>query len=132
MLESLHIAAVFERAAEFDVISNQFDFLPLTYSRLVRTPVVTTIHGLSSERIVPVFLAYDDLAHYVAISAADRHPDLTYAATIHHGISLAQFTFQPGRSRWPTRRASRCGSPASSRTRTTSTAWSDPIWEVRR
>ena len=27
---------------------NQFDFLPLTYSRLVSTPVVTTIHGFSS------------------------------------------------------------------------------------
>src|SRR4051794_32084570 len=39
--EGLHIAAAFERAAEFDVISNQFDFLPLTYSRLVRTPVIT-------------------------------------------------------------------------------------------
>jgi len=43
--EALHIAGVFERAAEFDLISNQFDFLPLTYSRLVHTPVVTTIHG---------------------------------------------------------------------------------------
>jgi glycosyltransferase involved in cell wall biosynthesis len=30
----------------------------------------------------------------VAISDADRHPDLTYAATIHHGIDLAGFTFQ--------------------------------------
>jgi glycosyltransferase involved in cell wall biosynthesis len=90
-----HIAAVFERAAEFDVISNQFDFLPLTYSRLVPTPVVTTIHGFSSERILPVFRAYNDIASYVAISDADRHPTLTYAATIHHGIDLSRFTFRP-------------------------------------
>ena len=33
--------------------------------------------------------------HYVAISDADRHPDLGYAATIHHGIDLARFTFRP-------------------------------------
>lgn len=92
--ESLHIAAAFERAGEFDVLSNQFDFLPLTYSRLVSTPVVTTIHGFSSERIVPVYRAYDDIAHYVAISDADRHPDLTYDATIHHGIDLSPFTFR--------------------------------------
>jgi glycosyltransferase involved in cell wall biosynthesis len=91
----LHIAAAFERASELDVLSNQFDFLPLTYSRLVSTPVVTTIHGFSSEQIVPVFRAYDDIAHYVAISDADRHPDLTYDATIHHGIDLASFTFRP-------------------------------------
>jgi len=64
----------------------------------VSTPVVTTIHGFSSERIVPVYRAYDDIGHYVAISDADRHPDLTYAATIHHGIDLSPFTFrdQPG------------------------------------
>lgn len=96
--EGLHNAAAFERAHEFDVMSNHFDFLPLTYSRLVSTPVVTTIHGFSSERILPVYRAYDDIAHYVAISDADRHPDLTYDATIHHGIDLSPFTFrdQPG------------------------------------
>ena len=31
--ECLHISEVFERASEFDVIHNSFDFLPLTYSR---------------------------------------------------------------------------------------------------
>jgi glycosyltransferase involved in cell wall biosynthesis len=92
--ESLHIAAAFERAADFDLLHNHFDFLPLTYSRLVRTPLVTTIHGFSSEQILPVFRAYNDTGHYVAISDADRHPDLTYAATIHHGIPLAEFTFR--------------------------------------
>lgn len=94
--EALHIAAVFERAGEFDVISNQFDFLPLVFSRLVSTPVVTTIHGFSSERIVPVYRAYDDVVRYVAISDADRHPDLHYAATIHHGIDVTQFTAGAG------------------------------------
>ena len=93
--ECLHIAAAFEQADEFDVLANHFDFLPLSYSRLVRTPMVTTIHGFSSERIVPVFRAYDDIAHYVAISDADRHPDLHYAATIHHGIDVGSFSFAP-------------------------------------
>lgn len=93
--EHLHIAAAFERAGEFDVISNHFDFAPLTYSRLVATPVVTTIHGFSSEAIVPVYRAYDDVGRYVAISDADRHRDLTYEATIHHGIELDRFTFSP-------------------------------------
>jgi glycosyltransferase involved in cell wall biosynthesis len=94
--EALHIASLFERAAEYDVISNQFDFLPLVFSRLVSTPVVTTIHGFSSDRILPVFREYDDVAHYVSISDADRCPDLTYAATIHHGIDVDQFTLGEG------------------------------------
>ncbi|HEX7167774.1 MAG TPA: glycosyltransferase family 4 protein [Acidimicrobiales bacterium] len=89
--ECLHISHVFERSADFDVIHNGFDFLPLTYSRLVTTPVVTTIHGFSSERIVAVYAKYNSANTYVAISDADRHPSLDYAATIHHGIDTDAF-----------------------------------------
>lgn len=92
--EGLHIAAAFERADEFDLLHNHFDFLPLTYSRLVRTPMVTTIHGFSSERIVPVYRAYNDIGRYVSISNANRHPDLDYVATVYHGIPLEEFTFR--------------------------------------
>ena len=94
--ESLHISAVFERAGEFDLIHNSFDFLPLTYSGLVDTPVVTTIHGFSSERIVPVFEKYNGDGHYVAISDADRHEQLDYIATIHHGIDMTGFELGAG------------------------------------
>jgi glycosyltransferase involved in cell wall biosynthesis len=87
----MHIAEVFEHAADFDVIHNSFDFLPLTYSGLVDTPVVTTIHGFSSPDIVPVYERYDATTAYVAISDADRHPRLHYAATIHHGIDTGAF-----------------------------------------
>jgi glycosyltransferase involved in cell wall biosynthesis len=93
--ECLHIASVFERADEFDIIHNGFDFLPLTYSDLVGTPVVTTIHGFSSPRIVRVYERYDATTDYVAISDADRHPRLNYAATIHHGIDTASFGVDP-------------------------------------
>jgi len=89
--EALHIAMVFERADEFDLIHNNLDFLPLTYSGMVETPVVTTIHGFSSERIVPVFERYNARGYYVAISDADRHEKLDYAATIHHGIEMRRF-----------------------------------------
>jgi glycosyltransferase involved in cell wall biosynthesis len=94
--EALHIAAVFERADEFDVIHNGFDFLPLSFSRLVATPVVTTIHGFSSQRIVRVFERYNDVGNYVAISDADRHANLDYAATIHHGIDMGEFELGRG------------------------------------
>jgi glycosyltransferase involved in cell wall biosynthesis len=91
--ECLHISEIFERAAEFDIIHNHFDFLPLTYSRLIETPVVTTIHGFSSSKIVPVFKKYNAGSHYVAISESDKSPELDYIATIHHGIDVAQFPF---------------------------------------
>ncbi|MEA3214519.1 MAG: hypothetical protein QOJ19_675 [Acidimicrobiia bacterium] len=91
--EALHVATVFEQADRFDLIHNSFDFLPLAFSRLVDTPMVTTIHGFSSERIVPVYRCYNDRSAYIAISDSDRHPDLSYLATIHHGIDLSRFTF---------------------------------------
>ncbi|WP_085808585.1 glycosyltransferase family 4 protein [Sphingomonas sp. TZW2008] len=91
--EALHIAHCIERAGEFDLIHNQADFMPLAWSRLIDTPMLTTIHGFSSERIVPVYQRYDDNTHYVSISDADRHASLSYAATIHHGIPLDDFPF---------------------------------------
>jgi glycosyltransferase involved in cell wall biosynthesis len=94
--EALHFGTAFERAGEFDLIHNSADFPPLSYSGLVGTPVVTTIHGFSSERIVPVYERYDGRVHYVAISDADRHPKLHYAATIHHGIDMGAFELGDG------------------------------------
>ena len=96
--EALHIAHCFERAGEFDLIHNQADFMPLIVSRMVDTPIVTTIHGFSSPNILPAFQRYSDRSAYVAISDADRDPSLTYAATIHHGISIDEFPFDPAGS----------------------------------
>lgn len=91
--EFRHLAHLFERAGEFDLIHNQADFPAHAFSHLVDTPMVTTIHGFSSERILPMYKPYEDRVHYVAISDADRSPELRYAATIHHGIVLDEFPF---------------------------------------
>ncbi len=91
--EYAHLAHVFERAGEFDLIHNQADFPAHAFSGLVSTPMVTTIHGFSSDRILPMYKPYENRVHYVAISDADRHPGLKYAATIHHGIQVADFPF---------------------------------------
>lgn len=91
--ECLHISEVMEAAGEFDIIHNHFDFLPLTYSRLISTPMVTTVHGFSSPRIIPVYKKYDETCHYVSISNADRSPQLNYIATVYNGIDTSQFDF---------------------------------------
>ncbi len=93
--ESLHISELFEHADAYDMIHNHFDFLPLTYTGLTTTPVVTTIHGFSSPGILPVYKKYNGKVFYVSISDADRAPDLDYIKTIHHGIDIKQFDFQP-------------------------------------
>jgi glycosyltransferase involved in cell wall biosynthesis len=58
---------------------------------LVRTPVLTTIHGFSSPKILPVYEKYNDQTSYVSISDPDRSERLRYVRTIHHGIELEQF-----------------------------------------
>jgi glycosyltransferase involved in cell wall biosynthesis len=88
--EYLHISSVFESASEFDLIHSHYDFMALTYSRLVKTPVLTTIHGFSSPKIMPVYQKYRD-GYFVSISDSDRAPGLNYLATVYNGIDLSLY-----------------------------------------
>ena len=63
------------------------------YTRLVKTPVLTTIHGFSSPRILPVYEKYRD-GYFVSISNSDRAPGLNYLATVYNGIDLSLYPFQ--------------------------------------
>jgi glycosyltransferase involved in cell wall biosynthesis len=88
--EYLHISEVFEHAQEFDLIHSHYDFMALAYTRLVKTPVLTTIHGFSSPQIMPVYEKYRD-GYFVSISDSDRAPGLNYLATVYNGIDLALY-----------------------------------------
>lgn len=91
--ECLHISHLMEQSGQFDIIHNHFDFLPLTYSRLIQCPMVTTIHGFSSPKIIPVYKQFNDINYYVSISNADRNAALKYIATVYNGIDKRQFDF---------------------------------------
>ena len=94
--EHLHIPEAFERAAEFDLIHSHCDFMALVYTRLVKTPVLTTIQGFSSPQIMPVYEKYRD-GYFVSISDADRHPELNYVATVYNGIDSTLYRLQEQR-----------------------------------
>ena len=98
--ECLHISHLMEQAHQFDIIHNNFDFLPLSYSRLIKTPMVTTIHGFSSPKIIPVYKKYNNTSYYVSISNSDRSPELSYSATVYNGIDTREFSYnaEPGES----------------------------------
>src|SRR5438093_1977885 len=91
--EYLHISEAFEHAAEFDLVHSHYDFMALTHIRLVKTPVLTTIHGFSSPRIMPVYEKYRD-GYFVSISDSDRAPGLNYLATVYNGIDLSLYPLQ--------------------------------------
>jgi len=91
--EYLHISEAFEHAAEFDLIHSHYDFMALSYSRLVKTPVLTTVHGFSSPRIMPVYEKYRG-GYFVSVSNSDRAPGLNYVATVYNGIDLSLYPLQ--------------------------------------
>ncbi len=91
----LHISEIFERADDFDIIHNHFDFTPLTFSKLTKTPILTTIHGFSSPEIYPIYEKYNENTHYVSISDSDRHEKLDYVDTVHNGINIDEFNYNP-------------------------------------
>jgi len=94
--EYLHISEAFEHAGEFDLLHSHYDFMALTYTHLVKTPVLTTIHGFSSAKIMPVYQKYRD-GYFVSISDSDRAAGLNYLATVYNGIDLSLYPLQePG------------------------------------
>ncbi|MFA5504293.1 MAG: glycosyltransferase family 4 protein [Vulcanimicrobiota bacterium] len=91
--EYLHLSNCFEQSDRFDLIHSHYDFMALAYSHLVSTPVLTTIHGFSSPRIMPMYRKYRE-GHFVSISESDRCPDLNYLGTVYNGIDCSLYPFQ--------------------------------------
>lgn len=92
VVECLQISEVMEHADRFDLIHNNYDFLPLTYTRLIDTPMLTTIHGFSSDNIRRVYRKYKHDSYYTSISDSDRDAELSYLATVYNGIDLSNLT----------------------------------------
>lgn len=94
--EYLHLSEMFEHAADFDLIHSHYDFMALSFSRLTPTPVLTTIHGFSSPKIMPVYEKYQD-GNFVSISESDRAEGLNYLATVYNGIDLPLYPIASAR-----------------------------------
>jgi glycosyltransferase involved in cell wall biosynthesis len=92
VVECLQISEMMENAGQFDLIHNNYDFIPLTYTRLIDTPMLTTIHGFSSDNIRRVYRKYKHDSYYTSISDSDRDAELPYLATVYNGIDLLNLT----------------------------------------
>ena len=95
----MEMAQVFERARDFDVIHAHVGYLAFPFARFTRGPSLHTLHGrLDLPGIYPVFRHFRD-EPLVSISHAQRLPlkglGVTWAATVHHGLPLADYPFSP-------------------------------------
>src|SRR6185437_973576 len=88
--QMLELGRVFERAEEFDVIHSHVDFFTFPFTRLVRTPVLTTMHGRLDLPTLPlIFDAYPD----AAVNSISRHqqrplPQARWVGNVYNGIDL--------------------------------------------
>jgi glycosyltransferase involved in cell wall biosynthesis len=83
-------------ASEYDIIHNHVDYFALPYSRLIRTPMVTTLHGrLDFPEVQAVYADFPEV-RLVSISDAQREPmpGARWMATVYNGIHLNHFTFR--------------------------------------
>lgn len=93
---ALHIGELWKRAGEFDLIHNHLDWKPMTYALATQSPpLLTTIHGFSSPRILGAYYACAERSFFCSISNADRDPGLSYLGTTYNGIDPSEFTFNP-------------------------------------
>ena len=91
----LHIASLFARAGEFDLIHNHLDWKPLLYALATSgPPLVTTVHGFSSPHILGAYYAGAARSFFCSISDADRDPGLAYLATTYNGVDPSAWTFR--------------------------------------
>ncbi len=93
---------VYAQAERFDVIHNHLGPMALPFAHQSGTPTLTTLHGPFLETTLIQCLEkqqYQTYAHlpYVSISDNQRQgcPQLNYVQTIHHGLDLSQYPYQP-------------------------------------
>jgi len=94
--EMLQLSKVYEKAGDFDIIHSHVGCAALSYSRLVKTPTVHTLHGIFTPANEKMF-SYARTQPYVSISNSQREDrlNLNYVATVYNGIDPATYEFHP-------------------------------------
>lgn len=90
--QMVQLGRVFEHADAFDIIHSHVDFFTFPFTRFVRTPVLTTMHGRLDLPTLPlIFAAYPD----AAVNSISRHqqrplPQARWVGNVYNGIDLRQ------------------------------------------
>jgi len=80
----LAMADLFERGEQYELIHNHCGFLPLTYSELTSTPMLTSIYSPVPPDELTIYKKYNHRTFYVTSSQSLRNPELDYIANIDH------------------------------------------------
>jgi len=105
---SVTVGKLLRQHDDFDVVHSHLDYFGFSLARQASVPVLTTLYGrLDLPELQPVFREFSDVP-LVSISDAQRGPvpSANFVATIHHGVDLNEFTFNPRPGSRPACRAS--------------------------
>ena len=88
--EERHLSIAMEaaRSGAFDVVHSHLHVHGLIFSRLISTPILTTLHGVAWDPAThPLLLQYAEMP-FVSLSNSERGflPELNYVATIPNGV----------------------------------------------
>jgi glycosyltransferase involved in cell wall biosynthesis len=94
--EMLQLSKVYEKAGEFDIIHSHVGCAALSYSHLVKTPTVHTLHGIFTRDNEKMY-SYARNQPYVSISNSQREDrlNLNCIATVYNGIDPETYEFHP-------------------------------------
>jgi glycosyltransferase involved in cell wall biosynthesis len=98
--EERHLSIAMEAARDraFDVVQSHLHVHGLVFSRLISTPMVTTLHGVAWDQAThPLLMQYAEMP-FVSLSQSERAflPELNYVATIPNGIRTSEIPVGAG------------------------------------
>jgi glycosyltransferase involved in cell wall biosynthesis len=94
--ESLQLSSAFQRADEFDVMHSHVGCAALPYAKLVKTPLVHTLHGIFTPDNEKMFQHAKEQS-FISISKAQIEPrlGLNCVATVYNAIDVKKHRFYP-------------------------------------
>ncbi len=90
-----HVSTAFLRADDFEIIHNHAGYSGVTLANFVKTPVLTTLHGIFTEINIPFFKRFKDAVYYNSISDEQRKglPELNYIGTVYNAIDISSYQY---------------------------------------
>ena len=97
ILNLLNVVSCLERGEEFDLIHNHTPFEGMAMAGLVKTPMLTTLHGNIEGESLEIFGRYGGWYNTISAAAKTLLPDKTgFVGVIHNAIDVGSHPFNGG------------------------------------
>jgi glycosyltransferase involved in cell wall biosynthesis len=93
-LTSIHIIHALKKSQSVDIIHNNLNIHPVLYAELIKTPMITTLHGAASEKNNYKYYQQLENKNYISLSYAERkfYPGLNYIDNVYNGVDFDRYT----------------------------------------